>query len=242
MRKGFRSTRSGSSSAFRRSRPGRTCTAPGRSSRGSLTASGRAVVVQAEPALRTQHCRNGTPDRPRKPVRRHERSPGSYQRWRAADESGRDDDADWAFKTVFRTVVPERAGLGRFHERGRWTRLRRRRSATRAARATRARQSCPARSIGGAAAAVLRHRMGHLRVSRPCSSVFSTWSSPSSSGSEGRRDGRRVLVGDGEPRSCRGGVCGGSEGDGRDPRDPGVAIAALFALQRLLGSDRESFE
>jgi hypothetical protein len=31
--------------------------------------------------------------------------PGSYQRWRAADESGRDDDADWAFKTVFRTVV-----------------------------------------------------------------------------------------------------------------------------------------
>ncbi len=31
--------------------------------------------------------------------------PGSYQRWRAADESGRDDDADWAFKTVFRTVA-----------------------------------------------------------------------------------------------------------------------------------------
>jgi hypothetical protein len=32
--------------------------------------------------------------------------PGSYQRWRAAEESGRDDDADWAFKTVFQTVVP----------------------------------------------------------------------------------------------------------------------------------------
>src|SRR5206468_10605956 len=33
--------------------------------------------------------------------------PGIYDRWRAAEESGRDDDADWAFRTVFQTAMPE---------------------------------------------------------------------------------------------------------------------------------------
>ncbi|MCA1560933.1 MAG: hypothetical protein LC804_11935 [Acidobacteria bacterium] len=31
----------------------------------------------------------------------------SYVRWRTADDSGRDDDADGAFRTVYQTVVPE---------------------------------------------------------------------------------------------------------------------------------------
>jgi len=34
-------------------------------------------------------------------------APGNYERWRAAEESERDDDADWAFRTVFQTAVPE---------------------------------------------------------------------------------------------------------------------------------------
>ena len=34
-------------------------------------------------------------------------APGSYGRWRAAEESERDDDADWAFRTVFQTAMPE---------------------------------------------------------------------------------------------------------------------------------------
>jgi hypothetical protein len=34
-------------------------------------------------------------------------APGSYARWRDADESERDDDADWAFRTVFQTAMPE---------------------------------------------------------------------------------------------------------------------------------------
>ena len=34
-------------------------------------------------------------------------APGNYQRWRAAEESERDDDADWAFRTVFQTAMPE---------------------------------------------------------------------------------------------------------------------------------------
>ena len=34
-------------------------------------------------------------------------APGSYTRWRAADAAERDDDADWAFRTVFQTTVPE---------------------------------------------------------------------------------------------------------------------------------------
>jgi hypothetical protein len=33
--------------------------------------------------------------------------PGSYARWRAAEASERDDDADWAFRTVFQTAIPE---------------------------------------------------------------------------------------------------------------------------------------
>jgi hypothetical protein len=32
---------------------------------------------------------------------------GSYGHWRAAEESDRDDDADWAFRTVFQTAMPE---------------------------------------------------------------------------------------------------------------------------------------
>ena len=34
-------------------------------------------------------------------------APGSYSRWRAAEEGERDDDADWAFRTVFQTAMPE---------------------------------------------------------------------------------------------------------------------------------------
>src|SRR6185503_19278958 len=34
-------------------------------------------------------------------------APGSYTRWRAAEAGERDDDADWAFRTVFQTTVPE---------------------------------------------------------------------------------------------------------------------------------------
>ena len=33
---------------------------------------------------------------------------GSYRRWQAADESERDDDADAAFQDVFQSVIPER--------------------------------------------------------------------------------------------------------------------------------------
>jgi len=34
-------------------------------------------------------------------------APGSYTRWRDAEAGERDDDADWAFRTVFQTTVPE---------------------------------------------------------------------------------------------------------------------------------------
>jgi hypothetical protein len=34
-------------------------------------------------------------------------SPESYRHWRAAEESERDDDADWAFRTVFQAAMPE---------------------------------------------------------------------------------------------------------------------------------------
>jgi hypothetical protein len=34
-------------------------------------------------------------------------APGSYARWRTADEAERDDDADWAFRTVFQAAMSE---------------------------------------------------------------------------------------------------------------------------------------
>jgi hypothetical protein len=34
-------------------------------------------------------------------------APGSYGHWRAAEERDRDDDADWAFRTVFQTAMPQ---------------------------------------------------------------------------------------------------------------------------------------
>jgi hypothetical protein len=34
-------------------------------------------------------------------------APGSYGHWRAAEESERDDEADWAFRTLFQTAMPE---------------------------------------------------------------------------------------------------------------------------------------
>lgn len=34
-------------------------------------------------------------------------APGNYDRWRAAEDSERDDDADWAFRTVFQAAMPE---------------------------------------------------------------------------------------------------------------------------------------
>jgi hypothetical protein len=32
---------------------------------------------------------------------------GSYRRWRDADESGRDDDADWAFRSVYQATMSD---------------------------------------------------------------------------------------------------------------------------------------
>ena len=44
-------------------------------------------------------------------------APGSYTRWRAAEAGERDDDADWAFRTVFQTAVPEPPVSADFTER-----------------------------------------------------------------------------------------------------------------------------
>jgi hypothetical protein len=42
---------------------------------------------------------------------------GSYTRWRAAEAGERDDDADWAFRTVFQTTVSEPPVSSDFTER-----------------------------------------------------------------------------------------------------------------------------
>ena len=146
--------------------------------------------------------------------------PGSYQRWRAADESGRDDDADWAFKTVFRTVVPDRADLGRFHEADDGGLAAAAARDARRARYTRAAVVSGA-VVGGAAAVYFGTGWAISFLSTVFVGFLNLVIAVIVRGARRGRDGCRVLGGDGEPRPCRGGVCGGSEGDGCDPRDPG---------------------
>ena len=66
-----------------------------------LTASGWA------PTSRVVTCNGNLRPAPRKPDRAMNEAMGSYRRWRAAEASERDDDADSAFQSVFQSVVPE---------------------------------------------------------------------------------------------------------------------------------------
>jgi hypothetical protein len=167
--------------------------------------------------------------------------PGSYQRWRDADESGRDDDADWAFKTVFRTAVSTGPISADFTRRTMEALAVAAAREARRARYTRA-AVIAAMVIGGAAALYFGTGwaisflstvfVGFLNlviafIVRGAGAVETGSGFWTVMGSLGRAAAAFVA----------------------DPKVTvailaiqAVAIAALVALRRLLGSDRESFE
>ena len=167
--------------------------------------------------------------------------PGSYQRWRDADESGRDDDADWAFKTVFRTAVSTEAISADFTRRTMEALAVAAAREARRARYTRA-AVMAATVMGGAAALYFGTGwaisflstvfVGFLNlviafIVRGAGAVETGSGFWTVMGSLGRAAAAFVA----------------------DPKVTvailaiqAVAIAALVALRRLLGSDRESFE
>lgn len=167
--------------------------------------------------------------------------PGSYQRWRDADESGRDDDADWAFKTVFRTAVTTQPISAGFTKRTMEALAVAAAREARRARYTRA-AVIAGSVVGGAAAlyfgtgwaisflstvfvgflnlviAVIVRGAGAVETGAGFWSVMASL-------------GRAVAAFVADPTVTIAILA-----------IQAVAIAALVALQRLLGSDRESFE
>jgi hypothetical protein len=167
--------------------------------------------------------------------------PGSYERWRAADESGRDDDADWAFKTVFQTAVTGEPVAADFTKRTMEALAAA--SARDARRARHTRAAVLTATLTGAVAALY---FGTGWAIAMLSTVF-----------VGLVNLVIAVIVRGAGAMDTGAgfwTVLGSVGHAvaafvADPKVTvailaiqAVAIAALVALQRLLGSDRESFE
>jgi len=167
--------------------------------------------------------------------------PGSYQRWRDADESGRDDDADWAFKTVFRTVVPTQPISADFTSRTMAALAAAAEREARRARHTRA--AVIAGAVLGGAAAVYFGTGWAVSV---LSTVFVGFLNlviaviVGGAGAVETGSGLWTVLGT---------LGRAAAAFASDPKVTvaifaiqAIAIAALVALRRLLGSDRESFE
>jgi hypothetical protein len=167
-------------------------------------------------------------------------APGSYGRWRAAENGGRDDDADGAFRMVFQTAIPEQPVSHDF--------------TTRTMTAVAAAAAGDARRARRTRAGVL---MGTVVATSAAVYFGAGWVVSLASAA---LIGLLNLVIAGAVRGASaltpGGVWPVLASLGRAAAalaaDPivtfamiaisGVAVAALLALQRLLGSDGESFQ
>ena len=168
-------------------------------------------------------------------------APGNYRRWRTAEDTGGDDDADWAFGTVFHTAMPEQPVSPEFT-----SRTMKAFAAAAAADARRARRVRAGVLTGTALATTAAIYFGTAWAISLASAAFI---------------GLLNLV----IASTVRGAAAFQAGTGIWPvlaslgraaaalaADPNVtfamivisavAIAALLALQRLLGSDGESFQ
>jgi hypothetical protein len=166
---------------------------------------------------------------------------GGYQRWRAADESGRDDDADVALRSLFQTVVPEPSVSAGFTAR---TMAAVADVAARDARRARRTRAAVVSSavVGGLAAAYFGTGLAISIVSSMFLGLFDLLIAGTVRGASAVETGAgfwAVLASLGRAAAAF----------AADPKVTiaivvvqGIAIAALVALQRLLGSDRESFE
>jgi hypothetical protein len=168
-------------------------------------------------------------------------APGSYRQWRAAEERERDDDADWAFRTVFQTAIPEQPVSPEFTTRtmtavaaaaaGDARRARRVRAGVLAGTAVATTAGVYfgagwAMSLASATFVGLLNMLivAALRGAAGVQTGAGVWSTLSSLGRAAA-----ALVADPNVTVAMIAISA-------------VAIAALLALQRLLGSDGESFQ
>ena len=165
----------------------------------------------------------------------------SYGRWRAAEESERDDDADWAFRTVFHTAMPEQAVSPEFAARTMAA------VAAAAARDARRMQRVRAGAITGAAVATIAAiYFGTGWAISLASAAFVGLLNVLISTAVRGADAFQTGAGVWSVLASLGRAAAALAADRNVTfamiAISAVAIAALLALQRLLGSDRESFQ
>jgi hypothetical protein len=166
---------------------------------------------------------------------------GSYGRWRAAEDSERDDDADWAFRTVFQTAMPEQPVSTEF-----MTRTMMAVAAAAAGDARRARRVRAGVLTGTAVATTAAVYFGTGWAISLASAAFvgllNMVIASAVRGAAAFQTGAgvwSVLASLGRAAAA---LAADSNVTFAMIAISAVAVAALLALQRLLGSDGESFQ
>jgi len=167
--------------------------------------------------------------------------PGNYERWRVAEETDRDDDADWAFRTVFQSAMPELPVSPGFTARTMTAVV-----AVAAGDARRARRQRAGVLIGTAVATTAAVYFGAGWVVSLASAAFIGLLNMLVAAVV--RGAVAVQAGAG-PWSLLASLGRAAAALAADPHVTvamlvisAVAVAALLALQRLLGADGESFQ
>lgn len=168
-------------------------------------------------------------------------APGSYERWRAAEQSERDDDADWAFRTVFQTAMPERPVSPEFT-----TRTMTAVAAVAAGDARRARRQRAGMLSGTAVVTVAAIYFGAGWAVSLASAAFIGLLNMLVTGVVRGAFAFQTGAGVGSVLLSLGRAAAALAADSNVTfamiAISAVAVAALLALQRLLGSDGESFQ
>ena len=168
-------------------------------------------------------------------------APGSYGHWRAAEQSDRDDDADRAFRTVFQTAMPQEPVSPQFT-----TRTMAAVAAAAAGDARRARRVRAGVLAGTAVATTAAVYLGSGWVISLASAAFigllNMLIAATVRGAAAFQTGAGVW-------SVLASLGRAAAALAADPNVTfamiaisAVAVAALLALQQLLGSDGESFQ
>jgi ABC-type multidrug transport system permease subunit len=167
--------------------------------------------------------------------------PGGYAQWRAAEESERDDDADWAFRTVFQSAMLEQPVSAAFTAQTMAAIVAAAADDARRARRVRAGMLTVA-AVASTAAVYFGAGWAVSLVSAALIGLMNVLIAAAVRGAVGVQTGAGVWSV----------VAGLGRAAAALAADPGVtfalivisavAIAALFTLQRLLGSDGEFFQ
>ena len=166
---------------------------------------------------------------------------GNYERWRLAEASDRDDDADWAFRTVFQAAMPEPLVSPGFTART-MTAV----AAVSAGDARRARRQRAGALIGTAVATTAAAYFGAGWAVSLASAAFIGLLNLLVAAVV---RGAVSVQGGAGPWSLLASLGRAAAALAADPHVTvamiaisAVAVAALLALQRLLGTDGESFQ